>query len=245
VWYVVTLIPMIGLIPVGSHAMADRFTYVPLIGIFIALVWTVAEISARFRAGRGIVTVCACLTIGSAAVVARAQVGTWRNSETLWRHAMAVTTDNFRAYAGVAAVEAARGNVDAAIANYQSALRLAPDNAEWHVDLGLLFVRQDRVAEAAASFHRAVELRPDDAKAHNNLGAMLARQARWDDAIAQYRRSIELMPGYALAHRNLGLALAGSGDVEGGLREVAKALELAPREDQWKHEAELLSKLRK
>jgi protein O-mannosyl-transferase len=238
-WYVGTLIPMIGLVQVGSHAMADRFTYVPLIGIFIGIIWGVAA-SIGSPAGRRAAVALAGVAILSCAVVARAQVDTWRNSETLWRHAMAVTTGNFRAYAGLAEVEASRGAIDAAIADYQEVVRLAPDNAQWQVNLGLLYAQQDRVADAADAFARALQLTPNDPKVHTNLGVMLARQGRWPEAVRHYERSIALSPNYALAHRNLGLALATTGDVAGGLREGLEALRLVPGEAQWHYEVAVM-----
>src|SRR6185436_15431178 len=188
-WYVGTLIPMIGLVQVGSHSMADRYTYVPLIGIFVAIVWGVAEFVSHRILARRVATVLALC-----AVTARAQVNTWRDSETMWRQALVVTSGNFRANAGMAEVVAGRGNVDSAISYYKEAVRQAPDAAEWQVNLGLLLAQKGDVEEAASAFRRAVALQPDDAEAHNNLGAMLARLGQMNDAIAHYRRSLELRP---------------------------------------------------
>jgi tetratricopeptide (TPR) repeat protein len=239
-WYLGTLIPMIGLVQVGSHAMADRYTYVPLIGIFVMIVWGVAEISGRSPVWRRLAAALACLTIVACAVVARAQVNTWRNSETLWAHALGVTSDNFRAHAGIAEVLAAGGEIDAAIGHYREAVRLAPDSDEWQVNLGLLLVQQDRIADAASAFERALALRPVDPETHNNLGAMLARLGRVQDAIAHYRRSLELKPVYPLARRNLGLALASTGDITSALRECLEALRLSPQEGQWHYEVAVM-----
>jgi len=239
-WYVATLIPMIGLVQVGSHAMADRYTYVPLIGLFIAVVWGVAEIAASGRLARRLATGLACAAIVASAVTARAQVHTWRDSEALWRQALTVTTGNFRGHAGMAEVLASRGETDAAIAQYKEALRLAPDAAEWHVNLGLLLAGKGEVVDAAFAFRRAVALKPDDAESHNNLGAMLARQGRTQEAVAHYRRSLDLNPAYALARRNLGLAFASEGAVTAGLRECLEALRLSPAEGQWHYEVAVM-----
>jgi Tfp pilus assembly protein PilF len=235
-WYVGTLVPMIGLVQVGSHGRADRFTYVPLVGIFVVIAWSLAAFARHGAWRRAVVAVGALAAIVSCATVARAQVETWRTSETLWRHAAAATSANFRAEAGLAEAARRRSDTDAAIAHYQEAVRLAPDAAEFHVNLGLLLVAGNRIEDATAAFQRAVDLRPSDAESHNNLGAMLARQGRLAEAMTHYRRALEISPAYALAQRNLGLALAAGGDLAGGIREVLAALERSPSEAQWHYE---------
>jgi hypothetical protein len=206
-WYVLTLVPMIGLVQVGSHAHADRFTYVPLIGIFIALAWTLWEWASASAVRRTVVTVAAATIVFACAVTARAQVNTWRTSETMWLQARAATGNNFRAEAGLAEAARRRGDLDAAISHYQTSVSLAPDAADFQVNLALLLGERGRVAEAASAFERAVALRPNDAESHNNLGAMLARLGQWQDAAAQFRRALEISPTYELARRNLDLAL--------------------------------------
>ena len=236
-WYVGTLIPMIGLVQVGSHAMADRFTYVPLIGIFIIVVWGAAELFSSLPRGRQISATAAVVAVAACATAARAQVNTWRNSEALWTQALAVTEGNFRGHAGMAEIAAGRGELDSAIAHYKEAVRLAPDAPDWHVNLGLLLIRKGQFADAAAEFRGALQLRPDDPETHNNLGAMLSRLGATRDAIAHYRRALELRPAYPLARRNLGLALASGGDVAAGLAECLEALRQSPDEAPWHYEA--------
>jgi tetratricopeptide (TPR) repeat protein len=239
-WYAGTLVPMIGLIQVGSHSMADRFTYVPLIGVFIAVVWSVAEIAASRRIAMPIVVGVACATIFAASVAARGQLLVWQNSETLWSHALAVTNGNFRAYAGMAEVVAARGETGRAIDYYKEALRLAPDAAEWYVNLGLLQSGRGEFADAAASFERALALRTGDAETENNLGSMLYRLDRTADAVSHYQRALALKPDYALARRNLGLAYAASGDLAAASRELLEALRRSPNEGRWHFEAAVI-----
>jgi Tfp pilus assembly protein PilF len=236
-WYVGTLIPMIGLVQVGSHSMADRFTYVPLIGIFVIVVWGAAELLSSLQRGRQVAAAAAVVAVAACALTARAQVNTWRNSETLWTQALAVTDGNFRGHVGMAEVAAGRGELDSAIAHYKEAVRLAPDAPDWHVNLAMLLIRKGEIADAAAEFRRALQLKPDDAETHNNLGAMLSRLGAPQDAIKEYRRALELRPAYPLAQRNLGLALASSGDMAAGLRECLEALRQSPNEAQWHYEA--------
>ena len=239
-WYIGTLVPMIGLVQVGSHAMADRFTYVPLIGVFIAIVWGVAELAESRRVARPLVTAIAGVAILAASVASRAQISTWRDSESLWTQAMDATTGNFRAHAGLAEVAAGRGDRPQAIAHYKEALRLAPDAADWHVNLALLLGEQNQHADAAASFRRALAIRPNDPESLNNLGAMLATLGQTGDAVAHYRRALDLRPEYALARRNLGLAYAASGDLAGGVRECLEALRLSPNDAQWHYEVAVM-----
>jgi Flp pilus assembly protein TadD len=178
-----------------------------------------------------------CAIVLALAVGARAQVRTWRSSETLWNHALSVTTGNFRAYAGLAEVAASRGDLAFAIAHYKEAVRLAPDNAEWHFNLALLLVEGGDLTQAEAEFRNAIQLRPDAAESHNSLGALLARRGSYDEAFAAYRRALDLRRDYPLAHRNLGLAHAATGHVQAGIDEMLEALRLAPGEGQWHYEA--------
>lgn len=235
-WYLGTLVPMIGLIQVGSHARADRFTYLPLIGVFIIVAWAVAEFAATRRLPARIAGAAACVVVLVASVAARAQVSVWRNSETLWTHALAVTDGNFRAYAGMAEVADARGDSARAVNFYKEALRLAPDEAEWHVNLGMLHFKRSEFTDAALSFQRALQLRPDDAETENNLGAVLVRLDRPAEAVAHLQRALSLEPGYAFARRNLGLARANAGDLSTGATDLIEALKLSPNEAQWHFE---------
>ncbi|HXT70470.1 MAG TPA: tetratricopeptide repeat protein [Vicinamibacterales bacterium] len=236
-WFLVTLTPMIGIVQVGSHSMADRFTYVPLIGVFIATVWGLAEVAVVKRRLEPLVAASLWAVVVVLGAPARAQVEVWRNSETLWSHALGVTPDNFRAYAGLAEVVAARGDTARAIGYYKEAVRLAPDAADYHVNLGLLQSQGGQQADAIASFRHALAVRPDDAETENNLGATLALVGQSGEAVSHYLRALELRPAYALARRNLGLAYANAGNLEGGARELLDALKLSPDEGQWHYEA--------
>ena len=239
-WYLVTLIPVIGLVQVGSHAMADRFTYLPAIGLFLIAAWDGPELLSRIFRSRRVAAVAGLVVVLAFAVAAGAQVAYWRTSETLWDRALAVTTGNFRAHAGLAEVRSRQNRIDEAIAHYSEAVRLAPDEAEWHVNLGLLLVRKGEIARAADAFARAALLRPHHAESHNNLGAMLARLNRTPEAIASYTRALELKPQYALARRNLGLALAAQGDVPAGIAACLEAIRQSPVEAAWHYEVAVM-----
>jgi tetratricopeptide (TPR) repeat protein len=241
-WYLVTLLPVIGLLQAGDQLMADRFTYVPLIGLFIIVAWGAADIVGdhpRFRIAAGAV---AALLVAVLAFVAYRQVQHWQNSETLWRRALAVTEGNHRAHAGLADVLQQRGEIDSAITEYRAALRIVADQAEWRNNLGLLYVRQNKVAEAIGQFAIATRVNPDFADAHNNLGAMHARAGQFAEAIASYQAAIRIAPDNALAHGNLAKALAGAGRVEEARRACQEALRLDPANDEWRRLASALSR---
>jgi tetratricopeptide (TPR) repeat protein len=218
-WFVIALVPVIGLVQVGDQAMADRYTYLPLTGLFIAIAWGGAALSARVRLP------------GSALGVA--QVATWATNESLWSHALAVTPDNYRAHVGLADALMDQGRPADAVAEYQAAARLVPRAAAVQNSLGLALTVAGRLDDAAAAYAAAVALDPGFADAHDNLGAMLARLGRPDEAITHYRAAIRIDPSLALAHNNLGLALASRGQVDEGLAECLSALSLKPNDPQW------------
>ncbi len=240
-WYLLTLLPVIGVFQAGDQLMADRFTYIPLVGLFVIIAWGGTDVIARWPRLQPAAAVVAMLLVGVCAVAARQQATYWRNSETMWGRALAVTTGNHRAHAGLAEVFATRGQTDEAIAQYRQALRIVPDQAEWRNNLGLLFTLQNKVAEAMGQFAIATKVRPGFAEAHNNLGAMHARAGQPKEAIAAYTEAIRLAPDSALAHGNLALALAREGRVSEALRQCQEALRLDPANEDWRRLAASLS----
>jgi tetratricopeptide (TPR) repeat protein len=236
-WYVVGLVPVIGLFQAGDQLIADRFTYVPLVGLFLIVAWGAADLLAGRPRLRSAVVVAAMLVIGGCSAVAHTQVQYWRNSETLWRRALAVTTLNHRAHAALGGVLADQGNIDEAIAEYREALRIVPTQAEWRSNLGLLYTKQGKVMEAMGQYALATRARPGYADAHNNLGAMLARAGRRKEAIVEYSEALRLKPSFALAHDNLALALADEGRLDEALRECLEALRLNPSNADWHYQA--------
>jgi Tfp pilus assembly protein PilF len=224
-WYLGTLVPAIGIVQVGTQAMADRYTYIPLIGIFIILAWGVPDILSSPRWKTPIAAVTAAMLL-SCAVVARQQVHHWESSQTLWQHALSVTTDNYAAHTFYGNALATQGNVDGAVAEYNEALRIRPDYPEAHNNLGPALAQSGRVDEAIAHFLEAVRLRPNYADAHNNLGVALATQGKFDEAIAHYTEALRLDPDQSRPHSNLGLALQAQGRTAEATREFELALRM-------------------
>ena len=221
-WFVVMLLPVIGLVQAGGQAMADRFTYLPLVGIFLALAWLVP-------AGRvpRLVPAAAVVLLGALAVGARAQVGYWRDSVTLFTHALAVDEADPLAHASLGFALLERGENEQARAHLERAVALRPAFLTARIQLGNTLVRLGRFDEAIAQYRAALETDPRSARALNNLGYALLRQGRVDDAIPYLEQALRVDPSFATAHNDLGLALAHK-----GRRDEARAqFEAAARAD--------------
>ena len=227
-WYAGTLVPVIGLIQVGGQAMADRYTYVPLIGIFIALAWGLAELGGERRPARYAASAVAIAVVVAAFVATRLQVAHWSDGTALFAHALDVTGDNWLAHNDLGLILFTAGSTDQAIAHYTEALRIAPNYVEAHNNLGNALEKTGRRDEAIAHFRRALALRPDYARVHNNIGVALAGSGRASEAIAEYQEALRIDPGYAKAHENLALALAGEGRTSEAIAHYERALHARP-----------------
>jgi Flp pilus assembly protein TadD len=229
-WYLGTLVPVIGLVQVGVQAMADRYTYVPLIGVFIAIAWSARDLTARSAAAGRALAITAVLIIIACAAATRRQVGFWQDNTTLFAHATELTlgVDQVRAHNAVGTALLNQGRLDEALANFLAAKRLAPEDAETHYNIGLAAARRDRLDEAIASWNEAIRLRPDYADAYAALGLAAAQQGRANDAIAHYRVAIRLKPDVPETHNNLGTTLANQRRLEDARASFAEAVRLRP-----------------
>ncbi len=224
-WYAGTLVPVIGLVQIGSQSMADRYTYVPLIGIFFAAAWGAADLVVRWPRLKPVVA-AASVAIGVALLLAaRAQVAYWKDAVTLFGHAISVTRDNWLAHGNLGGALLSVGRLDEAIAEERAALAIRPDYAQAHCNLGLALVHSGRPNEALPEFERAVALNPNFAKAHNNLAGVLAGQGRIDESIGHLEAALRSDPDDADAHENLASLLMS----RGRYREAASHLETAVR----------------
>jgi tetratricopeptide (TPR) repeat protein len=197
-WYLVTLVPVIGIVQVGSQAMADRYTYLPLIGIALALVWGIADVCARLPGWGKLPVVIATLVIALLAATAAAQVRHWRDSEALFRHALAVTRDNHVAHSYLGTALLARGDTAAAIDHYREALRLRPDlltvanNLAWLLATGNDAALRHPIAAIEAAEQAALLTDRRDPAVLDTLAAAYASAGRFEDARQTARRAIEL-----------------------------------------------------
>ncbi len=241
-WYLVTLLPMIGLMQVGSQSMADRFTYVPLIGLLIAFAWGAGDLLASLGVHRVAVGAMALAVVAVCAGAARAQVGYWRDSETLWQRAVDVVPNNDLAHANLGLVLAAADRSDEALAHFSDALLIieTPDvrtgtgrgtpppeyAALLHNEIGHLLGRQGRWREAILHFGEVVRLRPDFADGHYALGQALSLEGRLDEAIRESREAIRLEPGRAEFHGDFASVLYRAGDWAGAIAQLQEAVRL-------------------
>ena len=231
IWFLVTLAPVIGLVQVGAQARADRYMYVPMVGLTVMLAWGAADVARRWpRAKRPIATAAVAACLGAAAASA-AQIGHWRNSETLFRHALEVTTDNYLAEHNLGSYLLETGRLSEAVPHLEAALRIRPDSAQARSDLAsALAGTPGRLPEAIAEYQAAVRLLPGSAILHNNLGAALARfPDRLPDAIREGEAAVRIDPDYAEAHNNLASALAQTpGRLPEAIAEYQAALRINP-----------------
>ncbi|HEY2012754.1 MAG TPA: tetratricopeptide repeat protein [Bryobacteraceae bacterium] len=225
-WYLATLLPVIGLVQVGAQARADRYTYVPSVGLTIALVWGAAGLLRRWPAAQVAVAAVVCLACLPATA---AQLAHWRNSETLFRHALAVTSRNDVAEHNLGNyLMAIPGRLPEAIAHLEASVRIYPPSAKAHTDLGAALSKSGRLPEALAEFQTAVRLAPDSAIPRNGLGNVLVDMGRVREGITEYRTAARLAPDSAIPHNNLGNALARTGLLPEAIAEYETALRLDP-----------------
>ena len=228
-WYLGMLVPpVVGFARVG-HAQSDRYCYLPQIGLYVAIAWMAADFCTvkpwrRTIAGAagpaGIVILMWCAWI---------QTGYWKNDQTLWNHALAVTKGNIIAYNNLGYVLQQNGQVDQAIALFQKALEINPGSAETHTNLGFARLQTGNVNEALTHFREALEIDPTYAKAHNNLGNALLQIGQPDEAVAHYRKALEADPQFAEAHNDLGTVLQQKGELDEAIVHFQKALDINPK----------------
>ena len=216
-WFLGTLVPVIGLVQVGAQARADRYTYVPMIGLCLMLAWGVADILARWPKARMAVAVLSAAACLSSVALCEAQIQYWKNSEALFRHAIAVTDGNYLAHHNLGvALSTVPGRLPEAISEYRAALGIKPDSSRALTDLGnALSQFPDRLPEAVADYQEALRIEPDAAITHNDLGNTLSKiPGRLPEGIAEYQTALRLKPDYADAQNNLRIALSNSAELE-------------------------------
>ena len=201
-WYLITLVPVIGLIQLGTLARADRYAYISLIGLFMAGVWGGAAYMERMRFKRTVLLLFTLSMFLPLVVASRMQVSHWRNDFSLFQHAITVTENNYKAYHILGMVYHQAGDDEQAIKYINHSLRLKR-NDRAHADLGVVYMGQKRFQDAEREFRESLKLKSDNVKAHNNLGAALASQGKFDEAILMFREAIRLAPDYKSARLNL------------------------------------------
>jgi tetratricopeptide (TPR) repeat protein len=238
-WYLGMLAPVIGLVQVGEQGHADRYTYLPHIGLFLLAVWLVADVITRREAKAPYAVAAAGVLIVAFASAAFVQASYWRNSETLWTHALAVTSENDCAHNNLGYLLADRGDLDGAISHFEAAARIRSLRTDRHYNAGSAYIEMnlaDGLAqkgqsdEAMVHYDQAIRLEPNYADAYYNRGNVLFANGRVDEAIADWEKSLQLKPGDADAHTCLGNALLRQGLPNEAIAHYEKASELAPED---------------
>jgi protein O-mannosyl-transferase len=227
-WYLVMLAPVIGLVQVGAQARADRYTYLPQIGLYILVAWGAADLCGVRRRCRAALALIAVAIPVVLLACARRQTAYWQDSVTLWTQTLACTSDNDVAHNNLGLALADQGKVAEAIQHYEFALQIKPDNAKAHYNLGSALARQGKLTEAIQHYEEALRLKPDYADAYNNFGIALAAGGRPVDAIQLFERALQLKPDFAKAHYNLGSVLARQGKWNEAIQHFERAIELKP-----------------
>jgi protein O-mannosyl-transferase len=225
-WYLGMLVPVLGIMQVGSQAHADRYTYLPQIGLLILVAWGLSELCGGWRYRRAVLGYAAAATLAGLLVVAYIQTGFWKNSLTLWTHTLDCTSGNSIAHNNLGNALADQGKTAEAIQHYQQALEIKPD-AQAHFNWGTTLAEQGKLADAVPHFEQALQLDPNYAKAHNNFGNVLAAQRRFAESVPHYQRALELNPDNIEARFNLGNVLADQGKVTDAMPHFHQALNLA------------------
>jgi tetratricopeptide (TPR) repeat protein len=224
-WFVGTLVPVIGLVQVGDQAFADRYSYFPLTGIFLAVAMALEEIRRSWpRVGIPLIA-AAFLGIVALAVVSHRQVAHWRDSESLWRHALAVTDGNYSAHAHLADVLLADGRTDEGVEHANEALRIFPSYAK-HLQFAQILLGLQRYDEAVDQYRAALVLEPNSAETHLALGRLLLKEHRYDEAQRVFEEAVSCQTDWAEAWMNLGALHAVRGDNSEALRCYNEALQL-------------------
>jgi tetratricopeptide (TPR) repeat protein len=227
-WYLGTLVPVIGIVQIGAQSHADRYTYIPLIGLFIALAWLPIPRNAG--------AVLGALAIAVLTVVTARQINYWQDGITLFRHAVAVTKDNAVAHATLGMALLEQQAEDEAIGHFREAVRLKPDELQARINLGNLYARRQRIPEAMHEWEESLKLDAALPDVRNNLGVAYASMGRFDEARAQFTKAIELDPAFAPAYVSLGRLSATLGDRVAARSWFERALAIDPYFDEAREE---------
>jgi tetratricopeptide (TPR) repeat protein len=235
-WYLGTLAPVSGLVQVGVvEGLADRYTYVPLIGLFIMLCWSVPRNVMGRQNARAIICLAAGTGLAVCAVLSGIQIRFWKDSMTLFRHALDVTRDNWLAYNNLGNVLDRAGKTHDAVEAYPQAVRIRPGYAKAHYNLGHDLAKIGRLDEAMGHWDQAVRLKPDFAEAQYNLGVALLGTGKAAEAIGHLEEALRLNPDSAEAHNSLATAFTQVGRMQEAIAQYEQALQIAPGSAEYHH----------
>jgi protein O-mannosyl-transferase len=227
-WYLGTLFPVVGIFQDGSQSMADRFTYLPLIGLFVMIAWGVSDTTMNWRhrtEGLSIVMVLILMVYGS---ITWKQVQHWKNSSTLFSYTLAVSPDNYIAHQNLGLYLEDHGNIKEALSHFEDALKIFPEYTEAQNSLGALLAMTGKYDEAMARYEEALRIKPNYYEVHNNIGVLLAGEGKTNEALAHYHEALKLNPNSEKVHNNIGILFYNNGNLDEAMKHYNVALKLNP-----------------
>jgi len=245
-WYLGTLIPVIGLVQVGLQSMADRYTYIPFIGLFIIVAWLGGDLLGRYRFGNFVLATGSVIVLSVLTVLTWLQLGHWTDSITLYEHTVAVTDNNDIMHSNLGQLYLQREKPDQAVKHWTKALQIRPDQVTIRKNLAVILARQGKIDQAIAHFREVLKYRPNDSDVSREIDRLLAQhkkttaaqlyskanilagENKFEEAINCYNKVIQLQPDHALAYNNLGNVLFLQGKHGPALDNYSKALKLKP-----------------
>jgi tetratricopeptide (TPR) repeat protein len=227
-WYLGTLLPVIGLSQVGDQAMADRFTYVPMVGVLVIVVWGAVELATAIRLPVAALRAAAAAGVVACASAAYVQAGYWQDDATLWAHALEATPDSYMAHHVIGGIALESGRTEEALAQSAEAVRLNPDFSDARANHGLALMDAHRLDEAIAEYREAVRLKPLNPEFHLGLAVALATNGGAKEAIPEYSEAIRLNPSSEAAYFNRGVAWAGLGNLAAAIHDFTEVLRINP-----------------
>jgi Flp pilus assembly protein TadD len=227
-WYLGTLFPVIGLVHAGSQSIADRYTYIPLIGIFIMVTWGISNVSKLLRHRNIVLVLLSTVVLVACMICSWFQVRYWQNTATLFNHALNVTRNNGVAYLNLGYDLHKQGRLNDAMNYYSKSLEVDPYAQNAHNNIGFILAEQGKVTQAIDHYHAELRLFPKNANAHNNLANALFRQGQMVDAALHYREALRINPDHKNAHYNFGNLLLSQGDLEDAMTHTAEAIRIDP-----------------
>ena len=227
-WYLGTLVPVIGLVRIGSFSMADRYAYVPIIGLFLIIAWGVSDFISRWRFRRIILFVSSGAVLSMFGLCAWLQVGYWRNSISLFEHTINVTDNNWLAHNNLGKALAEKGKVNDAVYHFKHALKIKPDHIQALNNLGTALASKDRLDEAFLQYKKAIKIQPDSDVTLYNLGRVMFDRKNFREAIYYFKKVLKINPEYAGAHHNMAILLTERGEFDEAKSHYNHALRVKP-----------------
>ena len=228
-WYLGTLVPVIGLIQVGSHAMADRYSYITLTGLFIIIAWGLPELFGKWPHRETVLWASSLIILSALAICTYYQQRYWKNTITLCQHALKVTDDNYQAHFGMTEMLLEQGRVEEAIWHNTEVIRIKPNYIEAINNLGIALHKAGRINEAISCYKKALEMNPRYASANANLGFALADKGEFAEAVSLYNKALQIAPDLIELRIKLGVALTKSGKLAEAAKEYEKILLIQPQ----------------